>query len=181
MDPIEMLMDEHRHIEAVLRGLSAWARAQKEGAEDGRAELARFVQFIRGFADAIHHGKEEDILFAVMAENGFSRQQGPIAVMLAEHAEFRGFTAKMDSLSKQAEPWSDADRRAAAQAALAYGEMLELHIEKEDQILYTMAEAHLPPEAMELIARRFEVFEADAANAASKEALSRLGYELARG
>lgn len=181
MDPIDTLMDEHRHIEAVLRGLSAWARALGKGTSDGREDLARFVRFIQGFADHIHHGKEEDILFSVMTENGFPRHQGPIAVMLAEHAELRGFTAKMQSLSEQSAPWSEADRRAASQSALAYVELLEPHIEKEDQILYTMAEAQLPPEAMALIARRFEAFEADAENARSKESMAALGRELARG
>ncbi|MBK9032944.1 MAG: tetratricopeptide repeat protein [Myxococcales bacterium] len=32
-----------------------------------------------------HHGKEEDLLFEAMVEHGFSREQGPLAVMLHEH------------------------------------------------------------------------------------------------
>ena len=44
---------------------------------DDRAELSRFVRFIREFADVRHHGKEENFLFEAMMAGGFPRDGGP--------------------------------------------------------------------------------------------------------
>ncbi len=85
MDAIETLMNEHRTIEQVLDAMVGFAEeARRRGATE-KEELARFVGFVREFADACHHGKEEDILFAAMVAGGFPRNGGPIAVMLHEH------------------------------------------------------------------------------------------------
>ncbi len=180
MNPIETLMNEHQRILAVLESLSSWARGLSGRADDARAELAEFVAFIRGFADALHHGKEEDILFAAMVERGFPRHQGPIAVMLAEHAEFRGLTEIMLALSESATPWGEDDRKKASRTALAYADLLSSHIEKEDQILYPMAEERLSPADMAELARRFELFEANPEHSSQREQLSLLADRLIR-
>ena len=70
MDAIETLMNEHRVIERVLDGLVAFAEEIERKGTTEKEELGRFVTFVREFADACHHGKEEDILFAAMVEHG---------------------------------------------------------------------------------------------------------------
>ena len=75
--PSRPSMSEHRLIERTLDALAASPTRSACKAGDDKEELQRFVTFIRGFADAHHHGKEEDILFAAMVEAGFPRQAGP--------------------------------------------------------------------------------------------------------
>ena len=167
-------MDEHRRIETVMKRLSSWARTLGNSDQDGRSELAEFVEFIQSFTDALHHGKEEEILFAMMVERGFSRQQGPIAVMLSEHAEGRALTGTLRVLSKALAPWTEEERGMVARASRAFVDLLAAHIEKEDQILYPMAESRLSAADWDEITRRFERFESSAENAVLRQKLAPL-------
>ncbi len=168
MGAIDILTAEHRVIERGIDALVAFADEVRRGAED-KAELGRFVAFIRGFADAHHHGKEEKILFEQMIRAGFPREGGPIAVMLMEHDAGRAEVRRLADAAEKAGPWTEADRHAVAEAAAGYAGLLRAHIQKEDAILYPMAEQRLPPGVME------EVDEAcDAYEEREREALARL-------
>ncbi|HSN92059.1 MAG TPA: hemerythrin domain-containing protein [Anaeromyxobacteraceae bacterium] len=179
MGAIETLMGEHRIIERGLDALAAFAGGSPAGGADDRRELGRFVEFIREFADACHHGKEEDILFEAMVQAGFPREGGPIAVMLHEHDVGRAFVRRLAALADQASPWSDQDRQALAEAAHGYASLLRQHIQKEDQVLYPMARQRLPPPVLEQVDRDCARYEEEKTGAGEHERLHRLAEELA--
>ena len=143
MEAIETLMAEHQQILGAIGALEAYAGEVRRGGGDP-AELGEFVTFIREFADAHNHAKEEDLLFAAMVEAGFPRDGGPIGMMLHEHDLGRAHIAVLAGLVGAAAPWTAADRERLHAAALGYAELLRAHIHKEDEILYPMAEARLP-------------------------------------
>ncbi len=178
MDPIETLMNEHRLIERGIDALLAFADEVRRKETDEKEELGRFVTFIREFADGCHHGKEENILFATMVEAGFPSHGGPIAVMLMEHTEGRGYVQALAELQLQETPWSPEDRQRLADAAYGYGDLLRQHIHKEDAILYPMAEQRLPPHLLERIADECERFEAHKASSGEHDRLHALADEL---
>ncbi len=179
MDAIETLMTEHRAIERVLDALVAFAdEAGRREASDAK-ELGRFVEFIRQFADACHHGKEEGILFAAMVDHGFPRDGGPIAMMLLEHDRGRALVSMLRRYAEAEGEWSDEDRRQISDAAHAYAELLREHIRKEDAILYPMAERHLPPEAMQKVGEDCERFEEETIGSGEHERLHALAEDLA--
>lgn len=178
MNAIETLMREHRVIERVLDALIVYAGEIEQQGSTDREELARFVAFIREFADACHHGKEEDILFEAMVAHGFPREGGPIAVMLDEHDRGR---AHVGVLAEKAQPggaWDDGDRAAIGEAAHAFSELLRAHIQKEDGVLYPMAEQHLPPEALERVDEACERYEAERTGSGEHERLHQLAEAL---
>jgi hemerythrin-like domain-containing protein len=176
MDAVETLMNEHRTIERALDALVGFAEDVVRRGATETAELARFVTFVREFADACHHGKEEDILFAAMVDAGFPRNGGPIAVMLHEHDQGRALVGILKARSEQPGTWSDADRQEIADVARGYSAMLHAHIHKEDAVLYPMAEQHLPPETMERVGEACERYEA--ARAGNHERLHALAEDL---
>jgi hemerythrin-like domain-containing protein len=179
MDAIETLMGEHRIIEHGIDALAAFADEARRRTADEREELGRFVTFIREFADACHHGKEEDILFKAMVEAGFPSQGGPIAMMLAEHDQGRAFVKQLAELAAAEAPWSPEDRERLAEAAHGYAELLRQHIYKEDTVLYPMAEAQLPPQVMERVNEACERFEVEETGSGEHERLHRLAEDLA--
>jgi hemerythrin-like domain-containing protein len=153
MEAIENLMSEHRTIERVIEAMTMFVESVRRGADD-RAELARFVKFIREFADAHHHAKEEGELFQAMVEAGFPRQAGPIGMMLHEHDLGRQHVALLAALAEKVAPWTAEDRELLSEAACGYADLLRAHIHKEDAILYPMAEQRLPAALAERVDQR---------------------------
>lgn len=177
MEAIEKLMAEHRVILGVIDALFAFAE-EAQSASDGRAELARFVQFIRGYADELHHGKEENVLFVAMVDAGFSRETGPVAVMLAEHDVGREHVGVLRGLADSVVPWGAEDREILKGAAHAWGELLRLHIQKEDRILYPLAEARLPEPLKTSVDEACEALDAKAGRDGVRGRLEQLATEL---
>jgi len=177
MGAIEILMSEHRTIERVIDALVAFSEEIQRGSDD-KAELGRFVTFIREFADGCHHGKEEDILFRSMVEAGFPREGGPIAVMLMEHDMGRAHVRELARLAEPAQPWSASDRAKVADEAIGYGNLLRAHIHKEDAILYPMAEQRLSAEVLSEVDDACEAFERQRTGPGGHEKLHALAEEL---
>jgi len=92
---------EHRRILTVLDALDRFSVTVEDGASCDREQLGRFVKFIREYADGYHHAKEEDILFDVMEQHGFSKQAGPVAVMLWEHDEGRKLVSFLNEAASE--------------------------------------------------------------------------------
>jgi hemerythrin-like domain-containing protein len=178
MDAMQVLMNEHRVIEKTLDALEAWAGEVGGGCVEGKGELRRFVTFLRDFADACHHAKEEDILFAVMVEHGFAREHGPIAVMLHEHEHGRLLLGALDQLARQVEPWSDRDRQRLVQLVRAYATLLRQHINKEDKVLYPLAEANLSSAVKSALVEQFARFEEEETGSGEHERLHGLAHSL---
>ncbi len=177
MDAIETLMAEHQQILGAIGALEAYAGEVRRGGGDA-AELGRFVTFIREFADAHHHAKEEDLLFAAMVEAGFPREGGPVGVMLHEHDEGRGHIRVLAGLAGATAPWSAADRERLHAAALGYANLLRSHIQKEDTILYPMAEARLPAPLAERVDVGAAAHDARQSASGTLARLEALGAEL---
>lgn len=135
-----VLMQEHRLIEQVLGSLETCVVGIEQGAAAERPTIADYAAFFRGFADACHHGKEEDLLFARMIERGFPRESGPLAVMLHEHTLGRARVRALGELGQGSGPLSPVEVELAVGNATAFVELLRAHILKEDRILYPMAE-----------------------------------------
>ena len=98
------------------------------------------VTFIRLFADACHHGKEEDLLFPELEKAGMSREQGPIAVMLEEHRIGRRYVQFMAEALEPARAGDEEARARLLNAARGYVDLIRGHIMKEDNVLFDMAD-----------------------------------------
>lgn len=129
---------ENDHVN-ILRLTDVMEKITKAGEPD-IADLETVVYLIRNYADGFHHAKEEKILFPFLSEKGFSQQQGPVAVMLAEHTQGRNYTKGMaDSIVL----FKQGDASALEQVFLnmtGYVNLLRNHIAKENNILFKMAD-----------------------------------------
>jgi hemerythrin-like domain-containing protein len=156
---IEILMGEHRLIERVLGSLETYVVEIERGLPPERRTLADYAAFFRGFADACHHGKEEDILFQRMLERGMPRQTGPLAVMFHEHVLGRARVAALRGLGEADGPLAPVEVQLAVENASGFIELLRAHILKEDGILYPMAERLLTGPELDALETDFEGFE----------------------
>lgn len=134
--PTSILMGEHRVIERVLTGME---RMVVNGVVDAEF-LGKAVDFVRNFADGCHHLKEEDVLFPALEKAGIPRDGGPIGCMLDEHEQGRALIRLM---SDNMESAASGDEKACAvvfDAVGAFVGLLRQHIEKEDSVLFVMAD-----------------------------------------
>src|SRR5574341_1140537 len=150
--PTQVLKEEHALILQALDALERKIAQVESGAPADRVYFEKAVEFLRTFADKCHHGKEEHLLFKTMVERGFPREAGPIAVMLHEHDVGRAFI-----------------------------QLLRGHIDKENNILFPMADQFMGPEDQERLSAEFERFEAEETGAGVHEAMLRLLEELKAG
>ncbi len=138
--PSAILKNEHRTIERVLRVLGFLIERSRSGEGFELASLKRCVEFFRLFADACHHGKEEDLLFPVLESRGVPRDGGPIGVMLNEHRQARELTSAMDDALTAIESGDSGGEARFRDIAAHYITLLTNHIHKEDHVLFRMGD-----------------------------------------
>lgn len=179
MNPIQKLVEEHRNILAALESFDRFAAVTISSDHCDLNKLGSYVHFIQEYADKYHHSKEEDILFETMEQNGFSRQAGPLAVMLHEHKQGREYIKFLKEASLEGRELSADERQAVANAIRGYTELLRTHIYKEDNILYPMAQQRLSGDVIQTMTKQFEAVEATRAVDGEIVRLEALGRELA--
>ena len=177
--PITILMNEHRLIEKALGSLETCVVEIEGGLSFERAFARDYAEFLRGYADAWHHGKEEDILFRRMVERGFSTEAGPVAVMLAEHRQGRAFVSAIHGAGLGTGEVTSAEKSAFLTGARGFIPLLRGHIQKEDNILYPMSERVLTPAEFETMLSEFEEFERKAGADGTRDGLEALAARLA--
>lgn len=138
--PIENLMDEHRLIEKVLAAMRRYASALQSGEPVERASIEGLVPFMREFADACHHGKEEHRLFPMLVERGLPARNGPIQAMCAEHETGRRLVGDLENAIGRHLDGHAGTAGELAAAMVAIADFYARHIWKEDNVLFPMAD-----------------------------------------
>ena len=181
MTPTETLKHEHQIILLVLTGAE---REVTQIGETGRVSaetVGEMVDLFRNFVDRCHHAKEERHLFPRMQERGIPREGGPIEVMLHEHDLGRAHVRAMAEALPQA---AEGDAEAAATVAEhlgGYAELLRAHIDKENTILFVIADQVLTAEYQRELEEAFERLEAEEIGAGVHEKYHQLAHRLAEG
>lgn len=140
----EQLKKEHEAIILLLDILGVACKVIEAGEKVSQKDLEDIMEFIAVFADKCHHAKEEDLLFPMMEKSGV------IEVMLQEHDLGRSFVRGMREAKTQPE---------FAVAARNYISLLTQHIEKENDILYAIANTYISKEKQEELLILFEKLE----------------------
>ena len=173
--PTEILSDEHRVIERVLNALH---RLTAVPVNPSLEQWRKALEFLRNFADQCHHFKEEKILFPALEEHGIPREGGPIGMMLAEHEEGRAHVRSMIDAVEQVVKGNGAASTTLLDHARAYVTLLREHIQKEDDILFRMADEVIPEDEQRRILKDFENHEAEEMGAGAHEKYLSIAREL---
>ena len=135
---IQILVQEHRVIESMLLCLERLVDNMQRQKKLDSAYALTIITFLREFADACHHGKEEDVLFKFSdAKTG---GHGPVEVLKEEHAEGRGYVGSMVKSMDKAAAGNLEAINLFCENALDLIDMLRRHIEREDNVVFPMIE-----------------------------------------
>lgn len=167
---IDELLHDH---EAVLLALEVLERMTERPDQVPPGDPAEMVGFLKVFADECHHGKEEGTLFPALVAAGMPQEGGPVGVMLSEHIQGRELIRRMEAASRP-----PLDAPAFAVAARQYAMLMRAHIEKENGVLFPIAERMLPPAELDRISQAFGRHEAEVIGEARHEQLHALLQRL---
>jgi hemerythrin-like domain-containing protein len=154
-DAVRILRDEHRAISAVLSGLRELARlAQAPGVRPDFAALRAMVYYIDTFPEKLHHPKEDEHLFARLAQR--APEAAPLLRELQdEHVTGARLVRELERAVLGFEQSWPEGGAAFHDAVEAYAAFHWQHMRKEEQAVLPLAEQRLAAEDWEAIAAAF--------------------------
>ena len=131
--PVAPLMIEHRLIERMIEVMRQKTKQAEETSIPDLRFIDAAVDFIRTYADHLHHGKEEGILFRALGAKPLSEEHRRVMdELVAEHEFGRQTTTR---LVKAKARYVDGDAGALTEIIdcfFALTDFYPKHIEKED-------------------------------------------------
>ena len=138
--PTVMLEDEHKIIALIVGAAPVLASKLEEGRPVDTRLISGIVEFMRLYADQCHHGKEEELLFPLLADKGVPMHGCPIGGLITEHARGRilvkGLDEASSALTTNESDVSARDRLIANLRGIA--DLYPGHIWREDYMLFPM-------------------------------------------
>ncbi|HZD54712.1 MAG TPA: hemerythrin domain-containing protein [Candidatus Aquicultoraceae bacterium] len=178
MKSTEVLKEEHGGVKTMLAILGKVSDRLGSAKAVPADDLDRILEFLQVFVDRCHHAKEEDFLFPALERTGMPREGGPIGELLSEHVQGRELIRGM---REAADGCRRGDRDAAERFAFharGYAELLLAHIEKEDEILYPLADRQLDVATDRTLVEEFERVEEERVGHGKHEEFHRLLEDL---
>jgi hemerythrin-like domain-containing protein len=163
MDSIKLMMEEHQYILRMLEVVRKACYGVLKGEAICYEDFELMIDFIRNYADAHHHGKEEKLLFNEMVTH-----LGPLGNklvthgMLVEHDSGRLFIQELSAALERVKEGDEMSKLDVIANAISYTHLLKRHIEKEDTVIYTFAQRQLSSDIIEKVNQETVAFEEDA-------------------
>ncbi len=132
----KILVQEHRVIEAVLSCLEKLIEQTEQQHRLHKSSAQDILQFLREFADACHHGKEEDVLFVF--SDSITSGHGPVEILKDEHREGRGYVTGMERNCEKASAGDKESLNTFCECGRDLIGMLRQHIYREDEAVFPM-------------------------------------------
>ncbi|MBI4535623.1 MAG: hemerythrin domain-containing protein [Ignavibacteriae bacterium] len=154
-------MQEHSAILTMLDILDAACNKLDSGTQVDPEDFEAMVGFLKEFADACHHKKEESFLFPALEQSGVPREHGPIGVMLTEHDLGRKY---IRGLGQSIEAYKSGNKDATLglmSNARGYINLLRMHIEKENGVLFPLADQRLSEQVQSELMKNFQRIEVE--------------------
>lgn len=161
MTATEILKHEHQAILIVIAAAENEARAIAETGKMHVDKVRQMADFLTNFVDRCHHSKEEKHLFAAMHAHGMPMDSGPLAVMLREHEQGRVHVRAIAAAVGETGIPAGASARKVRDELFAYAALLRSHIDKEDNVLYPMADRLLTANEQNALTQAFERIESE--------------------
>jgi len=179
--PTEILKNEHKVILLALNGAEREAKSIQDTGKVDVEKINQMVDFFRNFADKCHHAKEEKYLVPKMEERGISRESKPISFVLKEHVRGREKVKAIAEALPRAKKGDSSAIKSLKDNLSTYVQLLRGHIDREDNILFPMADRIFTPEDQQVLSAAFEKVEAEEMGEGIHEKYHQLAHDLAKG
>lgn len=176
MGPTDDLREEHLAVKLMLKILGGICKEIEAGRSIEKEHLEGLVEFMKVFVDKCHHTKEEVYLFPEIEKAGISGAEELITSLKQEHEQGRQYVSRIEEeVSKKERNRADPT---VAENSRAYIQLLALHIEKEENDLFPMADTCFAPAVQKKLLDSFEVVENEEVGAGRHEEFHKLLHNL---
>jgi len=158
MTPTENLKNEHIDIIELLNIMSKIAGKIKSNDVFYTSDVEDIIEFLKYFIDKSHHGKEE-VFYPALKDAGIHKEAELINVMLSEHVLAKNYLMDIDSCVVNCKIGNDFSGELLADSLTKYVVMIKNHIQKEEEIIFPLADRELSIENQQEIANEFERIE----------------------
>jgi hemerythrin-like domain-containing protein len=163
MNSVEIMVMEHEYILRMLKVVRKASFKVMKGEEINYEDFNKMIEFIRQYADAHHHGKEEKFLFKEMQTKLGKLGENLITHgMLVEHDFGRLYMSDLTDALQRVKNGDEESKLDVISNAVGYTNLLKRHISKENDAVYSFGETKLPKEVIEEINLKTEEFEKEA-------------------
>ncbi len=178
MRPTEVLTAEHNAVLIALQILEKVESGLASSGANAETHLDQLIDFFKGFVDRCHHAKEEEVLFPELQRRGLPRAGGPIAVMLAEHDAGRKHVGELQNGLARLRNGDAHAMHTIREGCSSYVSLLRAHIDKENNVLFPIADRMIPEVDAAEIIERFEEIERDRVGEGRHEAYHDMLHRL---
>lgn len=162
MYPIEILLEEHKLVERVITLIEKIQSKLKDEKEVPATVFWKLVDFLRSYADVIHHSKEEDVLFVQMQDHEeelTSEVWDRIGVLIEEHIEGLDLANEMHKAIREYQRGKPKARKNILEAITRYIEVMKPHFQAEEEDVFPAMVAVLSDEEKTKTKADFERFD----------------------
>lgn len=160
MNSVELMIQEHDYILSMLKIVRKACFKVLKGNDINYEDFNDMIDFIKVYADAHHHGKEEKFLFKEMQTNLGKLAENLITHgMLVEHDYGRFYISELKEALNRVKNGDEESKLDVISNAVGYTSLLARHIAKENNAVYSFGEKNLPKEIMDQVNRLSEEFE----------------------
>jgi hemerythrin-like domain-containing protein len=153
------LRAEHSVLRLALVVLQTAAERVAKGEPIAQQTVLELVRTISHFGEQEHAGKEEHALFPALHAAGMPMRYGPLAVMLLEHERARELSRHM---ARAASSLGATDMQDAfSKAAQEYVVLVGGHINREESVLFPMADQVVALERLSAVREAFARMDRD--------------------
>lgn len=152
MSGVELLIEEHKNVSRMLVVMRKICFKLIETKEIDYDDFNNIISFIKNFADGHHHRKEEIFLFNKMVENlGEAGKNAITHGMLVEHDLGRLYIKNLEEALKKLKDGNEEAKLDLIANAISYSTLLENHIHKEDNVIFSFAKRRLSEDVLKTI------------------------------
>ncbi|QRN94758.1 hemerythrin domain-containing protein [Archangium violaceum] len=158
MDAIDILMNEHRHIERVLDVLERAVVHGRGGGDVSPVLFERAAHFLLTFVDGSHDAKEGEV-FQAITSRGLPLGEGVMAALSGQHAMGRELAEELRETAR-AVTRGEKEPEDIYVLAERYVRLERGHTEAEEGRFFPIVRRLLPVDMMERVRAKFARIEA---------------------
>lgn len=163
MNSIALMIEEHEMIRRMLQVMRKACVRIMQGEAICYEDFEQMIDFVKNYADAHHHGKEEKFLFKAMEDHlGALGQKLIRNGMLVEHDLGRLYMSDLKEALESVKVGNEESKVDVIAHAVGYTHLLERHIAKENEVVYTFGEKRLSQEVLNKVNEQTKLFEEEA-------------------